>query len=594
MIISKCKMRKIIILPLILILSSLLVNSQLANLDTCWGFNSFDNSIFLDDQPFPHNNTVTSNAVIAPNSFVSGGMIGLNPTDVTRTIDNTNVGNTSDWKNMSIVFWQKSLSYATEEMFFNVESINLVGKAQSGTYRFQWADASSGSAILLNNFAHNDRTNWNQFAFTISDTNATLYLNGTQVDSQIISGNVKIGGEFDFLIGTNGNDAFMNGNIDEMAVFNKTLTPEEVNNLWLGTEGLKTGTNCSSITNLGSDVTPPTVTIENPTPSNNSFINTILPLFNITATDDSGVDFVIVELNGTNETGFSQNGNTWTKTINTLGEGHFAYIVYATDTIGNEFTSGTFEFTVDNTFPEIFFNFPLSDNSTRSTLNNNLNIQGINLNLNQSNLTITNSSNEIIFQNITTDIGFSTFTFTNALSEMFTTQPDGVYTANVCFIDHALNENCGSANITIDRSVDPIITQQSNTSPEVGLPVQFNATCTDESLITQINVTNNITGTQSVVASVTIPSILTLKYIFNHTAVDGTIAHQFTCEDSIGNTASSAELIYTSRPSTSIPLITGAVISELPLENAVNVAGIIVLFLVVTGLFLKFFKDGKG
>ncbi len=292
-------------------------------------------------------------------------------------------------------------------------------------------------------------------------TNGTLfmssYFNGTllSVFDSRVQGQTEINNTINLTIGgqTNfGSNNQWRGIVDEVNYFNSSLTSGECQRLFdLGNAGL----------HLEGDTTDPAVTIEAPTPANNSFSTSIIQVFNLTVVEDN-LDTITLNFNGTNETGFVNDfGNSFSLTKNTGAEGLFTYQIHVNDKLGNEFVSGTFQFTVDNTTPVITYTNPLLDNSTVETsLTGSIDINGFYINLDIANLTVTNATDFQVFQNITTGLTVSSFTFTNDYSEILTGQPNGTYKFRTCFIDDVNIENCADANMTFQEPlvVAPAIT----------------------------------------------------------------------------------------------------------------------------------------
>ncbi len=421
---------------------------------------------------------------------------------------------------------------------------------------------------------------WTYFCLTANHTGNTvfgsIYRNGTELLGSGSEGMPQVGSSTNITFGTQRTKtAGFDGEFDEIYLFNSSLTSEECGQIFdLGNAGLKLE---------GIDVTPPDVTIISPI--NNSFSTSIIQVFNLSIVEPN-LDTITLNFNGINETGFINDfENFFSLTKNTMAEGLFTFQIHVNDTVGNEFVSDLLQFTVDNTSPTIVYTFPSPLNTTISNLNNNINILGFNINLNNSNLTVFNSTDEIVFQNITADIGQDTFTFVNSLAEIFLGQPDASYKFRTCFTDLALTETCQEVIMELDTTIAVISTSISNSTPLESELIQINATCTDTNL-NLLAVSNNETGTQLNVTAISVSGSLT--YLHNHTVILGTIAHQFTCEDSADNSAQSPLITYTS---TAIPI---EVIPEavLPLENVSNIAAMIALFLVIFVFFTQMIKKG--
>ena len=104
------------------------------------------------------------------------------------------------------------------------------------------------------------------------------------------------------------------------------------------------------------DTTTPAIDFVDPTPANNTFLNTSQATVNISTTDNSEVAACTLTFDGVNETmtevgsGASVNCNL-AKTA--LAEGVHTYKAYANDSTGNENQTQTQTFTVDTTYPSL-------------------------------------------------------------------------------------------------------------------------------------------------------------------------------------------------------------------------------------------------
>lgn len=201
------------------------------------------------------------------------------------------------------------------------------------------------------------------------------------------------------------------------------------------------------------DVTAPAVTINNPTPANNSVVSNNIIIFNLTIVEDN-LDDIVFNLNGTNETNTFTNtfGNVWTLTKVLMSEGTRSWSVFVNDTSGNIFRSGTYSFTLDSIAPTITFNYPSPSNTTSTERTGNLNITLNNINVTFANLTILNSSNQAVYTNIQLPNSTS-FTYTDSIATIWASQPDAVYRVSACGRDFASNQGCKEALITITTAV---------------------------------------------------------------------------------------------------------------------------------------------
>lgn len=205
-----------------------------------------------------------------------------------------------------------------------------------------------------------------------------------------------------------------------------------------------TGLSAQGLVNYtGVDNVDPAVTFIDPTPANGTVIDFLPIIFNVSIVEDSSIDTIIFDFNGTNETNtFSNTHSTfWTLSKDPMATGTFTYNIWVNDTFGNsvQLTESTFD--VDNVTPEVTFTYPSPLNTTVTDRVGNFNILGSNIHLVLANLTIYNSSNSIVYQNIST-FNASTFTFVDPMTNVFSGQPDGNYTVSGCFIDIVDLEAC--------------------------------------------------------------------------------------------------------------------------------------------------------
>jgi parallel beta-helix repeat protein len=71
--------------------------------------------------------------------------------------------------------------------------------------------------------------NWYHVALTWNSTNASLYLSGEEVDVDPGSGSINTNNRPLFIGSANGTSLFFNGTIDEVRIWNRALSPEELN-----------------------------------------------------------------------------------------------------------------------------------------------------------------------------------------------------------------------------------------------------------------------------------------------------------------------------------------------------------------------------
>lgn len=430
-----------------------------------------------------------------------------------------------------------------------------------------------GRISIAHNFPEAVNGTFNHVAITVNasgnDLTAILYINGTFASRTVGAGSF-IKTDTPYIIGSHSGDTLSRswkGNLDECFLLNYTASQVAINSSFqLG----KNGTPIESAV-APADIDPPVITFFPPTPDNNSFESSVLITINVSITDASVINEIILNFNGTNETGFI-NGSTnfFSKTVNTMAEGLFTYQLFANDSEGNSVTTGTFQFTVDNTTPAIVYNFPLTDNSTVSKVNGNVDIRAFNINLNSSNLTVFNSSNQIVFQNLT-NLSQPNFNMTDPISNILTGEPDDTYRFRACFVDNGGLETCQEALFILDNTNPVASIVLSNNTPEETSVIQINGSCTDANGIQLLTIENNVSGTFTNVTTRNLNNVTSIIHIFNHTAVLGTISHKVTCEDGVLNSDQSVNLIYNSTETptdTTPPTATLAIGNITPLEGS--------------------------
>jgi prepilin-type N-terminal cleavage/methylation domain-containing protein len=109
--------------------------------------------------------------------------------------------------------------------------IDWMGTNANRTLRASVGDASSANTISVSNVVLNN--DWNHIVFTWSGTKLQLYLNGSKIGEinqtvvvQNLSTNLEIGRVF------NGNAYIWDGHIDDVKIYNRPLSQNEVNHLF--------------------------------------------------------------------------------------------------------------------------------------------------------------------------------------------------------------------------------------------------------------------------------------------------------------------------------------------------------------------------
>ncbi|KKK89490.1 hypothetical protein LCGC14_2732570, partial [marine sediment metagenome] len=192
---------------------------------------------------------------------------------------------------------------------------------------------------------------------------------------------------------------YYSGDIDEMGIWNRSLTQAEVTQLYNGGAGLNYG-----VISLVLDLLSPDDAVTISTTSNNFLIN---------VTDNgAGLNNVSILINGTiNQTNSSGMIGLYNFSVNNLLEGFHNWSAEAYDGSDSLVESSVRTFTIDTTFPEINIsypvngqNFPYLVNLNNITLNTT--ITGTNLDTcwylyNGTNTTFSCSSGVLVSKNLT-------------------------------------------------------------------------------------------------------------------------------------------------------------------------------------------------
>ena len=372
--------------------------------------------------------------------------------------------------------------------------------------------AVGASATVTTTDSNINDESWHMITITVDGTTHRMYIDGANVDNVTTGSNIFGGASGDF--GLHFGQGNYIGLLDEMGIWNRSLSVSEINDLYNGGDGCVYGFNNCGV--------GPTVTLNSPI----DFFNTTNSTINFNATisfgtPDSVTWFLNDVGNETNTTGIAGD-YIFTKII---ADGISTWNVQACDSGGcNNGTERTF--TIDKSSPTINITFPtetidyhaintnLSVNWTVSDLTLDtciLQFEGVNktvtCNDNQTQINITNSINKTIifyvndtlgnvnsssrtwdykiFQNSlnfsSSTVGGSTETFTLNITKLSSLQ---ISLVNLVY-------NLSSSSATFTNGDNPIITknlQIPNPTSDTNLSFFFSFLMSDSSLI---NTTSN-------------------------------------------------------------------------------------------------------
>lgn len=246
---------------------------------------------------------------------------------------------------------------------------------------------------------------WKHICYTYSSNNSNVYVDGINVaSSSVYGGDIGIVAT-NFYLSRNSDTNRLNGTLDDVKIWNKTLTTNEVLkdytkglSQWSYTDSINltfgvtqefeipsTSTNVLPIISYYSDMhnfstpyvydsvildyytltidlTAPDVTSLTETPSDPATYS-VSGLgnyeFNATVTNGVGVETVILEFNGTNYTADNSIGDVYNVTLPiNLGVGNYSYFWYANDSLNNvnNTETGTYNVTHSGTDCQVLFN----------------------------------------------------------------------------------------------------------------------------------------------------------------------------------------------------------------------------------------------
>lgn len=268
------------------------------------------------------------------------------------------LANYFDWtgtKNMSISLWVYPVSVVGDQVL-TIENKNWAF-ILSGTELYFYSTRLSGS---WQNNMHTTTTGittntWQHIVLTNNgtDINGTvIYVNGvSQPLTKVYNGITTNTGDGSFRIGGDNSSTdfpsrYLNGTLDELGIWNRTLSQAEATQLYNAGSGITWGT-----------LNAPNIDLISPIDNYNSSTATII--FNITVTDDKKVDNVTLFIdNKLNQTNTSKISGTYLFT-KTLSEGLHNWSIMAWDNESQVTNSSLRNITIDTIIPLINISSPL-------------------------------------------------------------------------------------------------------------------------------------------------------------------------------------------------------------------------------------------
>ncbi len=180
------------------------------------------------------NNASVSGATFLPTSGQVGGTFSFDGTN-----DYLNAGNDTELQMntnaFTITLWLKAAS----------QTASIIDKKNGSTLRAGYRVNMSGttvaftisdgsSSVSLNAGTATSGASWNHYTFTRNASGMFAFTNGVADGSTTSGGALDVRSVMPIIIGANNSfaDAFLNGQVDEIMIFNHSLTPNEILTLY--------------------------------------------------------------------------------------------------------------------------------------------------------------------------------------------------------------------------------------------------------------------------------------------------------------------------------------------------------------------------
>ncbi len=311
-------------------------DGALSNVSETWFFRIADTMppVVTIIAPTPVNNSYINVSTATINATVVNGVSNIDT--CTLEFNNSNNTMTKNGAGSSVTCDYTKSSLNEGKHNFTVYANETSGNTGSNGTWFFTVDTINTS-IYYNpstTSAGNHSQNWILINITCADTNRdTVILNW------------------------NGTNETFDNNAGDVFWENKTALSDGTYTFYAWCNDSATNSNQTATRNVMLDTTPPTITIINPSPANNSVQTSTSAIINATVINGaSAIDTCILEFNGTNET-MTKIGAGSSVTCNStkigLNLGQHNFTVYANDTVGNTGANGTWFFTVHRHEEEI-------------------------------------------------------------------------------------------------------------------------------------------------------------------------------------------------------------------------------------------------
>lgn len=224
-----------------------LINISTSKLISYWTFDGIDTvgtTTATAIDVFDSNNGTVTDAQINATGIINQAYNFSKPAPVAYLDAGTGPGNnmSANADGFSISIWFKKKSAATDKGIVSMGSLD-----SSQPQFFLRTDATTGGLTTLHtrlNASHpiqvaitNQTKDWVYYVFTYNGSNAAVYINGTLMNVTDYPGTVNLAGE-NFIVGAYYSILYgINATIDEVSLWNRSLSYSEVDTLWNGGMG---------------------------------------------------------------------------------------------------------------------------------------------------------------------------------------------------------------------------------------------------------------------------------------------------------------------------------------------------------------------
>lgn len=302
------------------------------NILSYWTFNESSGN-FIDIIGW-HNATPVAGVRHGQPTLVSDGGGYSMYTKTNSSSTETNPYAAADFNSgITFAFWTNSTPVSTGARFVTLEGAFYVGEDALQQFFFGvegTGKSHANSTTKIDGNTHFVVGTWNSngtLVIYIDGAKEGTWLSETRYNLDALSRPLVFGANW------NGASDYMNGNLDEFAIYQRDLTPDEVSTWWNSGNGLTYPFVPSSPPE--GDTTPPNVTINSPL--NSTYISKYV-IFNVTALD-LNMSNCSYSLNGGTDnftmTNLSTSPTQFTATNTTIALGEQEVTFFCTDILGN-------------------------------------------------------------------------------------------------------------------------------------------------------------------------------------------------------------------------------------------------------------------